>query len=48
MNGLKKIMYRNVTTTVIHYIVKNYNCSTMLIQSCYAAATVKLQSLMKV
>ena len=41
----KKVTYCNVITTMIRYIVKKYDCSKMLIRSCYAAATVKLRSI---
>ena len=44
----KKVTQCNVITTAIQYFVKNCDYSTMLIKSCYLAATVKLQSVVMV
>ena len=40
----KKETHCNVIMTTIQHIVKNYDCSMMLIRSYYAATTVKLRS----
>ena len=34
----KNVKYRNVIMTSIQYFVKNYNCSMMLMHSCYCEA----------